>query len=202
MFRHIELPQGFEAVYIKWIPPHQSESLRDYALRLAAPIPKEEAFTVVGLSFGGMIATEIGKAYPQAQVILVSSIPLYEDLPFYFKWAGKIRLHRIVPVSLLKTGARVKRFFTKESSSDRELMYHMIRNSDEHFIRWAIQAILSWDNTTLPTHYFHVHGTRDEILPSRFTHPSQLVKGGGHLMVLDRAKEVNAILATQLLGKQ
>jgi pimeloyl-ACP methyl ester carboxylesterase len=200
MFRRLSLPESFETIHLKWIPPHKGESLHDYALRLAEPIDKEEQFAVVGLSFGGMIATEIGKAYPNARVILISSIPLYDHLPVYFKWAGKLGLHHIVPVSLLKTGARIKRFFTRETSDDRRLLHTMIRNSDTVFIRWAIQAILSWDNKTLPPHYFHIHGTRDEILPLRYTHPSFSVTGGGHLMVLDRANEINKILIERLTG--
>jgi len=198
MFRRISLPAPYETVYLKWIAPRKHESLRHYALRLAQSIDTYEHFAVVGLSFGGMVATEIGNAFPNAQVILISSIPRYEDLPGYFKWAGRMGLHRVVPVSLLKQGARVKRFFTRESNEDRQLLWTMIRNSDTGFIRWAIEAILSWDNEKLPPRYFHLHGTRDEILPSRYTHPSQSIKGGTHLMILDRADEVNRVLAEQL----
>jgi pimeloyl-ACP methyl ester carboxylesterase len=77
---------------------------------------------------------------------------------------------------------------------DREMLRNMIRHSDPQFIRWAIRAVLHWRHTPVPQNIFHIHGTNDEILPLRYTHPTHLLKGGGHLMVMNRAKEINAIL--------
>ena len=194
VFRHICLPPSFEAVHLKWIPPTTSESLGDYALRLSSQINTSEPFALIGLSFGGMIAMEIAARFPVRQIILISSIPSPDQLPRYYKWAGQIGLHKALPITLIKKAALVKRYFTRESSEDRNMLRHMIRQSDAQFIRWAIKAVLHWKHSPVPQQILHIHGTSDEILPLRYTHPTHLLRGGGHLMVMNRAKEINAIL--------
>src|SRR6266487_4519719 len=84
VFKHIQLPPGFEAVHLDWISPQKDESLANYALRLADNINRNEPFALVGLSFGGMLATEIAKRYHPAATILISSVPVSTQLPGYY----------------------------------------------------------------------------------------------------------------------
>jgi hypothetical protein len=75
----------------------------------------------------------------------------------------------------------------------------LIRKSRPQFVRWALHAILTWRNTEIPKSLVHIHGTKDKILPIRFTKPTHIITGGGHLMVLNRANEINKILSEVLL---
>ena len=75
----------------------------------------------------------------------------------------------------------------------------MIRRTDVGFIRWALEAILNWKNEEASQNLVHIHGTHDEILPKRFTKPTHMIHKGGHLMILNRAAEINRILA-EVLG--
>jgi pimeloyl-ACP methyl ester carboxylesterase len=198
VFRNIRLPEGFEPVYLDWIEPSKNESLHDYAMRLAARIDTQQPFALIGLSFGGMLATEIAKHYKPVITVLISSIPLSAHLPGYFRTMAKLRLHKFVPVSLVKTGAMAKRFFTKESSDDKKLLWQIIRESNPRLIRWSMEAILSWNNDRMPEPVCHIHGTRDEILPIRYTQPTHTIDRGGHMLVMDRADMVNDILKNTL----
>lgn len=144
VFRHIRLPEGYEPVYLDWIEPGKNESLPGYALRLAQRIDTKQPFALVGLSFGGMLATEIAKHYPPAMTILISSVPLSAQLPGYFRLMGKMRLHKFLPVSILQLAAAAKRFFVNESKEDKKLVLQLIRESDPALIRWSMQAILNW----------------------------------------------------------
>src|SRR5689334_24948987 len=110
VFKYIQLPAGCEPVFLDWIARQKDDTLPSYALRLAERINRDEPFALVGLSFGGMLATEIAKQYKPAVTILISSVPVSKELPGYFRMAGKIGLHKIVPVSLLKSSAATKRF--------------------------------------------------------------------------------------------
>ena len=121
VFKNIYLQPQYEVIHLNWIKPEKNESLRTYALRMAEKIDRSEKFGLVGLSLGGMVATEIAKAFPPEKVVLISSIPLSSHMPAYFRWAGFLRLHRIVPVSLIKQMARVKRVFTAETSEDKKM---------------------------------------------------------------------------------
>src|SRR5215831_6606770 len=103
VFEHIRLPEGYHPIHIGWIEPEENETLPHYAMRLAASIDTAEPFVLIGLSFGGMLVTEIAKVLKPASTILIASIPLSKHLPPYFHAAGKIGLHKLVPVSLMKS---------------------------------------------------------------------------------------------------
>ena len=194
VFKNIQLPEHCVPVFLEWIDPLTKESLKNYALRMAAGIDTSEPFAVIGLSMGGMIITEIAREYKPAFTILISSVPASAQLPFYFKAAGKLRLHKMVPVSFVKSAAKLKRVFTKESNEDKTILRNIIQDSDNKFIYWAMDAILQWNGGQLASPYTHIHGTSDEVLPMRFTKPTHIIAKGGHLMVMNRAGEINAVL--------
>ena len=198
VFRNIESPSSVEPIYMEWIEPGKDESLASYASRLSAGIDTSEPFIIVGLSFGGMIAVEISKYYKPYKLVLISSIPGIQDLPVMYKWAGILRLQKMVPVSLFIKASRLKRFFTTETKEDKIFLQEMIRKTDPKFIKWALNAILQWDNKTLPENCIHIHGKLDGILPINYTHPTHVIPRGGHLMVMNRAREINKILEENL----
>ncbi|MBC7851692.1 MAG: alpha/beta hydrolase [Chitinophagaceae bacterium] len=153
---------------------------------------------MVGVSMGGMVATEIATRLNPAQTVLISSVPSSSQIPFYFKWASKFNLQQLVPVSLFKSASILKRFFTTETPEDKIILKQLIRESDPVFVKWAMDAILKWDGPGSLINYVHIHGTRDELLPLRFTKPTHKIAKGGHLMVLNRADEINQILSEVL----
>jgi pimeloyl-ACP methyl ester carboxylesterase len=194
VFKYIELPSGFEAVHLDWIPPNKNETLESYSLRLAEPIDPGEPFALVGLSMGGMIAAEITKKLKPEACVLLCSVPTYRHFPTHFRWAYNLRLHRLVPVSLVKMASIIKRGFTADNKEDHQLIREVIKDSDPKFIRWAMHAILSWRNETIPDSLWQIHGTKDEILPIRFTQPTHTIKNGNHLMIMSKASELNSFL--------
>jgi pimeloyl-ACP methyl ester carboxylesterase len=194
VFKYISLPEGFETVYLDWIPPNKNETLESYSLRLASEIDTSAPFALVGLSMGGMIAAEITKTYKPAACVLLCSVPTHKHFPTHFRWAYYLRLHRLLPVSLIKLASKLKRGLTADNKEDQQLLKAVIADSDPKFIRWAMHAILSWRNETIPESLWHIHGSRDEILPIRFTHPTHTVKGGNHLMIMSKAPELNVFL--------
>ena len=198
VFHHIQLSSGFDPVYLDWIPPHKKESLSGYARRLGEQMDTSTPFALVGLSMGGMLAVEIAGYTRPACVILISSISHSSQLPPYFRYLGAARLHKYLPVSMLQKAAILKRLFTTESEEDKRLLKAMIHKADPGFIRWALAAILEWESADPPGNLIHIHGSRDEILPLRFTRPTHIIPAAGHLMVMNRAKEINVLLCEAL----
>jgi pimeloyl-ACP methyl ester carboxylesterase len=198
VFRHIHLPEGYETIFLDWIQPLKNESLQDYSVRLGEKIDSKAPFVLIGLSMGGMIAVEIAKAYRPAKTILISSIADPAQLPPYLKFFGKLGLHRIVPVRMIKVAAKTKRLFTTETEEDKDLLRQIIQESDDHFVRWGMDAILKWKTENQFKDCVHIHGTIDEILPIRYTKPTHRIKKAGHMMVMNRAKEINSILEQEL----
>jgi len=200
VFNNIRLPLGHEAVHLHWIKPFKNEFLRDYALRLAQGIDQTKPYVLVGLSMGGMIATEIANHLNPVFTILISSVPLSAQLPRYFRIGGRFRLYRLVPPRVLSSGMILKRFFVVKSKKDKILLQDMLRDMDPEFIRWAIHAVATWSNSQLPPEYAHIHGAWDRILPVRFCKPTEILRKAGHLMVVNRAAEVNIFIEKVFLA--
>jgi pimeloyl-ACP methyl ester carboxylesterase len=198
VFKHIRLPDGYEYHYLDWLQPNKNESLQEYAYRLANNIDTSNPFIIIGLSFGGMLAAEIVKRYQNGRMILISSVACSGHLPLYYRVAGTIRLHKLIPISLLKSAALMKRLFTAETTEQKAYLRKMIREVDEQFIRWGLDAIVKWKGGDASGSILHIHGSSDGILPVSFCKPTHVIKGGGHLMVLTHANEINNILQNYL----
>ncbi|MBS1659919.1 MAG: alpha/beta hydrolase [Bacteroidetes bacterium] len=201
LFTHVQLPEGFTPSYIHWIDPHDKETLPDYAFRLTSQIDTTEPFILVGLSLGGMMAVEIAKRIQPLCTIIISSIPVTNHLPKYFKVAGRLGMGKLVPASFLKVASSVKHGLTMRPASNRKLMFDIIKDGDDRFIRWAITAVLEWENTEVPKPFFHIHGTRDEIFPIGLTTPTHIVEKGGHMFVVSQPDILNSMLKEIILNQ-
>lgn len=197
-FQKIKLPQGYEPVYLDWITPGTNESLTDYARRFSSLINDDE-FVLIGLSFGGMLACELARLRTPLKTIIISSIGCSDELPWYFKRAGSIGLHKYVPIKLLGAATVLKNMLGTASKEDKALIYRYAKFADPNLIRWSLNAIINWKQPERLPGLVHVHGSKDLMLPLRYTHPDFVIKEGGHLMVFNKAEEVNRIL-NEVLG--
>ncbi|MFL5787696.1 MAG: alpha/beta fold hydrolase [Flavisolibacter sp.] len=194
LFKHIKLPPGYEAIFINWIKPLENEKIDEYAKRLTYNINTEEKFILVGLSLGGIVATEIAKLHQPEATIILGSVTTSNQLPPYYKWLHKLKVNKIIPGSFYKWASGIKHRLTKESKEDKALLINMIRNADPDFIFWGTNAVPEWNNSISPSPLYHIHGTRDEIFPIKFVKPTHVIKKGGHLLALSHYNEVNIIL--------
>ena len=169
-----------------------------YATRLLPQITSHKP-VLIGVSFGGMIALEIGKLIPVEKIILISSAKSPNAVPSYFKIIPKLRLEKLVrPASLKKPNKIFFWLFGVTSKEHKALLGSIMNDTDEIFLTWAIEAITRWNNNTSPNQVIQIHGTKDRILNVR--NADYLVNGGGHLMVVTQAKEVSQILKTILVA--
>ena len=51
----------FDYVPVKWVETTYKESLKDYAQKLCEQVDTSEKFVLIGVSYGGMLATEMNK---------------------------------------------------------------------------------------------------------------------------------------------
>jgi pimeloyl-ACP methyl ester carboxylesterase len=181
-------------VHLDWISPKKNESLKEYALRLADKIDASKPFALVGLSLGGMIAAEIAKKYKPEACILLCSVPTHKHLPIHFKWAYFLRIHKLLPVPVVKKVSMLNRGLTDDNKDDQQILRQVIKDSDPAFISWAIHAALSWKNEVIPPSLWHIHGAKDRLFPIRFTNPTHRVPEGNHMMIMSKAAEMNNFL--------
>lgn len=198
-FQNLDL-QGFPHTFLPWIPPEKEESLSDYALRMAQGIKSRDP-VLMGLSFGGMIGIEIAKHMQVQKLILISSAKTRKEIPFIYRFAGNLFLHKIIPVIWMKSSNFISNWlFGTSENSDKNLLRKILEDTDPKFVKWSINAVMHWKNTAIPPGTFHIHGTTDRILPIRNIKCDIAIENGGHLMLLNRAEEISAIVRHQVLN--
>jgi pimeloyl-ACP methyl ester carboxylesterase len=177
-------------IFIPWIAPVNNEAIEAYALRLSEKITAPNPI-IIGVSFGGMMAIEIAKLINIEKIILISSAKNKNEIPFYFKLAGKLYLNKIITAKILaKSNLITNKFFSARTDEDKALVAAMIRDTDVRLLKWSIDKIIHLKNVYVHRNLTHIHGTADRILLFRFIAPDVVIKGGSHLMIVNRAKEV------------
>jgi pimeloyl-ACP methyl ester carboxylesterase len=197
IFQRLDL-SGYSVNYIEWTIPLQGETIEHYASRLLSQI-KTPKPTLIGLSFGGIMAIEVAKLIETEKVILISSIKSRNEVPFYYRWMGHAGFHKRIPSNIFKnTNIITNWLFGTVSPFDQKLLKQILSGTNPVFFRWALDQIIQWKNQTLPKNLVHIHGTGDRILPIRFTDYDIVVKKGGHFMTLNKSDEITRILRVQL----
>lgn len=180
--------------FIDWITPETDESISNYSKRIAQKIHWDRPF-IIGLSFGGVIAVEVSKFLEIEKLVLISSAKTTSEIPKFYKLLGKLRIHKLIPSSLLKKSNLMSNwFFGIENRRDKYLLKEILKDTDSHFLEWAINEILHWQNTLTPEHYIHIHGTSDRILPIKNVKTDFKIKNGGHFMTVNKAREISEII--------
>ncbi|MCB0479432.1 MAG: alpha/beta hydrolase [Crocinitomicaceae bacterium] len=197
LFQNLQL-EG-EIINLEWIQPTQYESLKSYALRLAEKINKEEKFVLIGLSFGGMVATEIAKKYKPEKLILISSVPTRKELRPLYRFIGQTQINKLIPTMTMNQNAKLlaKIFGTKEVA----VLDAILKGSNPRFTKEFINMILNWNNSQIPENIVRIHGEKDLILPCP-QNPDLKIEKGGHLIILDNHKEVSDFIDQKLNSNQ
>ncbi|MBW8684758.1 alpha/beta fold hydrolase [Chitinophaga rhizophila] len=197
VFNNLELP-GYQKVYINWIPALRNESIRQYAGRIKSQITAEKP-SIIGLSFGGIVAVEVSKQIKVDKMVLISSVRTKSELnkaQFFFM---KLGLYRIIPgVLIQRTNFLTYKYFGAQSPKDKKTLTHLLENTDVSFFRWALKSIAYWDNKVAPERTIQIHGTADRVITGRLVHADYRIKGGGHLMVFNKADTISKIITHYL----
>lgn len=191
VFEFLDL-SPYHITHVDWIDPLPQESIQAYAGRLLDQIHHPNP-TLIGVSFGGMMAIEIAKRIRTEHVILISSAQSRLEIPLSFRWAGKLKFHHLIPNSILnEPNAVLHALFSVTGPWEKELLDQIIRDTDPKFLRWALDRIVQWDNKTQLSNIISIHGTADKMFPDAKADYS--IQDGGHFMVVNRATEISSIL--------
>lgn len=197
VFQLLDL-SDYEPIFVEWIIPQKDETIEDYAKKIIFQedfYQKNQKPILIGLSFGGMLAIEIAKLIPTEKVVLIASAKTKHEIPFYFRWIGKLYLDKIIPAKWLKPSSKMADmianwFFGAKSSFDKKILKEILKDTNDIFLKWAIGQIIRWKNTTKPKNITHIHGTKDKILPIYFVDYEHKITNGGHFMTLNKAEEI------------
>jgi len=184
-----------EVICVDWIEPHKTDTLATYAQKLIYQYNIAPKSIVIGNSLGGMIAVEIAKIIPIAKTILISSIKTIDEAPWYFKLLRAIPFYKPIPGKVFtKLEFLIKPFFGYMNEADNWLFVDMLKKSSPVFLKWAMDATLAWDNKIVPPNVTTIIGDKDLVFNHKRIKDAIIVKGGTHIMIFERAKELNKIL--------
>lgn len=193
VFQNIDF--GSHSVHhIKWIIPTKNESIQAYAKRIGEQITDTNSI-FVGLSFGGIMAIEVSKQIPSEKIILISSAKNRYEIPWYYRLAGKFKLNKLVPANLFRNAnGLIYWFFGTHTYEEKRLLKIILKETDATYLKWAIDQVINWKNLETPKKIYHIHGTKDHVLPLPSGKIDKIIQGGGHFMLMNKADEVSSFL--------
>lgn len=191
VFKYLTLEQ--ELIPIVWITPKTKESIVEYSQRLIKEyqLDKEENFGILGVSFGGLVATEISKLLNPKFTILISSAETRSELNGIIKLAGRSKLIELIPESLFNPPKAIAHFLF--GTDNKELLNSILDNTDLNFAKWATRELMNWQNHTRLSNLIKIGGSKDKLLAPK-GNKTIIIERGEHFMIVDRADEISEIL--------
>lgn len=193
IFENITLPEDeYEMHFLEWFVPKPKESLSDYALRMTKNI-KHEQPVLIGVSFGGILVQEMAKHIPTKKTIIISSVKSNKELPKRMKIAKKTLAYKLIPTSLLSNvELLVKYAFGDNIISSRLKLYEKYLSvRDKKYLDWAIESVILWSREKEDENIIHIHGDADAVFPIQNIQNAIVVKGGTHIMIINKYKWLN-----------
>lgn len=193
IFENIQLPEDqFEMFFLEWFLPNDKEEIEQYALRMTQKI-KHENPVLIGVSFGGVLVQEMAKIIQTNKVIIISSVKTNKEFPSRFKIARNTKAYKLIPTQLLADIEKlVKYAFGDNIVAKRLKLYEKYLSvRDKHYLDWAIETILCWKQEEINDAVIHIHGDEDEVFPIKHIRKCIVVKGGTHIMILNKFKWLN-----------
>lgn len=200
IFKNISLPDDqFKVHIIEWKIPENKETIAEYAQRMAAEV-KEENAVLIGVSFGGVMVQEMSAYLKLKKIIIISSVKTKHELPLRLQFARKTLAYKLVPTKLVISADDLTKFAIGPRTKKRLEMYQeylSVRN--EHYLDWAIENMVCWDRETADQNVIHIHGDEDLVFPIEKIKDCIVVKGGTHIMILNKFKWFNENLPKIIL---
>ncbi len=192
---------GFDFEAVKLPMPRKGATLAEYAAQVRDEIDLASPCVVGGVSFGGMVACELARVCTARCVLLIASCRNRSALPSHYQFVEV--LSRIIPDSVIQRRAVVSgRLLSALECIDehqQQLVMQMSREVAVPQLRRIARMILNWNppaNMPCPVH--HIHGETDRIIPLRRVQPDEIVRGGGHLINMTHAEQVNRFIERHL----
>ena len=201
IFANLKIP-GRELVHIPWLRPEKKEKIGDYARRMAASL-RDPSPVLIGVSFGGMMSIEIARQFQLERIFIISSVKQRAEMPAWMKWTGQLQLNKFLPTkSNSLTEGIDNRKLGVSSEREKEMVRYYRKTADAVYMNWAINEVLNWKNEWIPEKLVHIHGTKDNMFPVKMIRNAQLIEGGTHLMIYNRAPDIAACISHELDGKR
>lgn len=200
IFERIVLPtESFEVILLDWVQPKKDETLVSYAQRMAEKVVHENA-VLVGVSFGGILVQEMAAFLNLKKLIIISSVKTRDEMPRSIKFAKTTKAYKLLPTSLMNNVEKLIKYSFGNGINQKLKLYEKflhLRNKD--YLDWAIEQVVCWDRSVPDPKVIHIHGDLDEVFPAKNINSFIPIKGGTHIMILNRFRWFNQYLPDIIL---
>jgi len=192
IFENLILPsQKYETHLLEWLIPVNNETLENYAKRMLQFI-EHDKIVLVGVSFGGVIVQEMAKFLDLHRLIIISSVKCTNELPARMKFAARTGLFKIIPTSLANYVDQFEKYAVGPFLKQRAKLYNQyISITNKQYLDWAIEQMVTWKCEEPDEKVIHIHGDMDEVFPVKNIEDAIIVKGGTHIMIVNRFRWFN-----------
>ena len=193
IFEHIRMPKDqYELYFLEWLlPESKNETIENYCKRLSKKIIHKNP-VLVGVSFGGMIVQELSKIIPTKKIVVISSIKNNDEMPRHFLILQKTRFYKLFPSGRISKLNGFPTFgLSKSIKKKLELYNKYLAVRNKTYLDWAVYNVLHWRIENVITNVIHIHGSKDEVFPSKYIKNSIIIEGGTHAMIITKAKIIS-----------
>ncbi len=191
LFTHFE-PEFGTVKPIQYIDPiNKDESIQSYSLRLSNAIDDTVPFILVGISLGGIIATEIARIKEPIGIIFLSTIKSAQEKSYRFGFIRKIK-----GIFTFKWTQKHISWFRWYFYNNQEylLFKSMLLDTSTFFGQWAIEQVINWKGSKVHLPYIHINGKKDELFPFALGKGVHLIPNKRHDMTLNSWTILNPMI--------
>jgi pimeloyl-ACP methyl ester carboxylesterase len=201
LFDRLDLT-GHTVHRIDWPAMPEGSTMRDFAEVLAHRVDSAQPHALIGVSMGGMVAQEMAALTQPQRSIIISSWKGPHEMPVPLKLLRGTHPEKLLTASLMKRMLPLARWqMGLESPEDIALFDSFTGAMPLVQLRIQIAAVLGWEGPFQPVNdLIHIHGDQDRLMPIAHIKGAEVIKGGGHFMVFNRAAEVASAIRKALLS--
>ncbi|MGB3608653.1 alpha/beta hydrolase [Psychroserpens sp.] len=201
IFEYIELPKDqFEIHWLEWMMPLKGESLELYAKRMINKI-EHDNIVLLGVSFGGILVQEMSKYMSLRKLFVVSSVKSKHELPKRMKVMRYTKAYKLLPTALVANIDILAKYAFGDTITKRiELYKKYLSVSDKDYLDWSIENVIEWDQDQPNEDAIYIHGDKDVVFPNSCKGNCIVIKGGTHIMVINKYKWFNENLPKLILA--
>lgn len=192
IFKNIKFPKDkYRTEVLEWLIPEKDETLLEYSKRMADRV-KEPNAILIGVSFGGVVAQEMDQFLKLRKLIIISSAKTRNELPRRMRIAGFTKAYKLIPTSVVLSVEDLTKFSVGPRSKKRLRLYQQYLNvRDKKYLDWALKSMVTWDRVEEVPSVIHIQGDEDKVFPKKYITKCIVIKGGTHIMILNRGREIS-----------
>ncbi len=191
IFRNIKFPETYEVHILEWLIPEKNESLKAYAERMARRIQEKNPI-LIGVSFGGVVAQEMSDFLKVKKLIIISSVKSKNELPRRMKLASLTKAYKLIPTGLVLSADDLTKYSIGPKTKKRLSLYQeYLHVRDKQYLDWALEKMITWGKKEKLQDVIHIHGEKDVVFPIKYIDQCEVIKGGNHIMILNRGREIS-----------